>query len=197
MNTGESAGITPGGVVLPGSCRGGVRLAADEGMALEDVSIAERVVFGRPLDPDRDPEVIHVVPRPATALIGRILIAAIFIASGINKLLDPAGTAGYMTSAGIPAADALVWVAAAAELLGGLAMLFGFLTRLAAIGLLIFLAITTFTMHKFWAVGGAEHQMQLANFMKNVAIGGGLLMLIANGAGRYSVDYAMRRPLSP
>jgi putative oxidoreductase len=149
------------------------------------------------MDPDRDPEVIPVVARPTTALIGRILIAAIFIGSGVNKLLDPAGTIGYMKAAGIPAADGLVWVAAAAELLGGLAVLFGFLTRVAAIGLLIFLAITTFTMHQFWAVGGAEHQMQMANFMKNVAIGGGLMMLIANGAGRYSFDYAMRRPMSP
>jgi putative oxidoreductase len=185
------------GLSFPGLAALAWCLLPRDGMAFEHLSVAERIAFGRPLDPDRDPEVIHSVPRPTTALIGRILIAAIFISSGIAKMTDPAGTIGYMKSAGIPSADVLVWVAAAAELLGGLAILFGFLTRVAAIGLLVFLAIATVTMHAFWNFTGAEHQMQLVNFMKNLAIGGGLVMLIANGAGRYSADYALRRPMSP
>jgi putative oxidoreductase len=166
-------------------------------MALENVSIAERIAFGRPEDPDRDPEVIHVVPRPTAALIGRILIAAIFITSGIAKVVDPAGAVGYMKAVGIPQPDVLVWVAALAEILGGLAVLFGFLTRVAALGLLVFLAVTTLCFHAFWNLEGAEQKTQMVNFMKNLAIGGGLMMLIANGAGRYSADYALRRPMSP
>jgi putative oxidoreductase len=197
MNEAGTTGITVGGAVVPNAWRAGLVLAPLDGMAFEHVSVAERVAFGRPMDPDRDPEFIHSVPRPATVLIGRILIAAIFLTSGIAKMTDPAGAVGYMKAAGIPSADVLVWVAALAEVLGGLAVLFGFLTRVAAIGLLVFLAAATVTFHAFWNVTGAEQKMQMVNFMKNLAIGGGLMMLVANGAGRYSADYALRRPMSP
>jgi putative oxidoreductase len=172
-------------------------LLSPVGMALDNVSIAERLAFGRPLDPDRDPEVIHVVARPKTALIGRVLLSAIFLTSGIAKVTDPAGTIGYMNAAGIPAAEILVWVAALAEIFGGLSILFGFLTRVGALGLSVFMVFATLLFHDFWSFTGAEQKTQMVNFMKNLAIMGGLFMLIANGAGRYSVDNAIRRPFSP
>lgn len=160
-------------------------------------SMAERIAYGTPLEPAADDTPIHVVPRNTSALIGRILIAAIFVTSGFTKLTDPAGVAGYMTSVGIPNADVLVYVAGLAELLGGLALIFGFLTRLAAVGLILMLIPTTLLFHNFWTMEGAEANMQMAHFMKNLAIMGGLAMVFAKGPGRFSIDGRMRRPMEP
>jgi putative oxidoreductase len=157
-------------------------------------SIAERFAWGRPYDPVADDTLAPVVPRSGTALIGRILIAAIFITSGIAKLTDPAGAAGYMNGVGIGNADTLVYVAGVAELAGGLSLLFGFLTRIGAMGLIVFLAITTLFFHNFWAMTGAEAKTQMVQFMKNLAIMGGLFMIVAMGPGRYSVDARLRKP---
>ena len=159
-------------------------------------SIAERIVYGRPFDPVADDTRAPVVPRSGTALVGRILIAAIFLTSGIAKLTDPAGAASYMNQAGIANADTLVYVAGLAELAGGLSLLFGFLSRIGAIGLILFLTITSVTMHKFWGVPPDAAKMQMVQFMKNLAIMGGLFMVVAMGPGRYSLDARMRRPRS-
>jgi putative oxidoreductase len=160
-------------------------------------SIAERFAYGTPLDRDLDDSRVYTAPRSSTALIGRILLSVIFLTSGFMKLTDPASTIGYMQSAGIPNADTLVYVAGAAEVLGGLALLFGFLARLGALGLFIYLIPTTLYFHNFWALEGADAQMQMANFMKNLAVMGGLLMVVAHGPGAYSIDGRIRRPLQP
>lgn len=159
-------------------------------------SLAERFVFGRTYDPVAGDTVSLVVPRSATALIGRILMSAIFILSSISKFADPAGTAGSMSSVGIPAAGTLVYVAAVAELAGGLSLLFGFLTRIGALGLIILVAIISFTFHAFWTMPAAEAAQQQAHFLKNLAIIGGLFVIVAMGPGRYSLDAAMRRSKS-
>ncbi len=140
---------------------------------------------------------IRSVPRPTTALIGRILLSAIFLTSGLAKLVDTDKTAGYMDAAGIPAAHTLAIIAGLAELLGGLSILFGVLTRIGALGLIVFLIPTTLIFHSFWTFEGAAQQAQMANFMKNLAIMGGLFLLVAHGAGRYSVDARLRRPMQP
>jgi putative oxidoreductase len=159
-------------------------------------SIAERFAYGRPFDPVADDTVAPVVPRSGTALVGRILMAAIFLVSGFAKLTDPAGTAGYMQSAGIGNADTLVYVAGIAEIAGGASLALGFLSRIGALGLIVFLAIINVTMHKFWGLPPDQSKMQMVQFMKNLAIMGGLFMLVAMGPGRFSLDYAMRRPRS-
>lgn len=164
---------------------------------LHSTSVAERLAFGRPVDPLRDDTPVHVAQRPTTALIGRILIAAIFIVSGIAKLVDTEGTAGYMISAGIPYAHSLAIVAGITEVLGGVALVFGFLTRLAALGLVIQLVITTLLFHAFWSFDGAEAKAQMVNFMKNLAIIGGLLTVFAFGPSRFSIDKKIREPLQP
>lgn len=159
-------------------------------------SIAERIAYGTPLDP-LDDERVQNRPRSATALFGRVLLAAIFITSGFTKLADPAAAVGYMSSAGVPNADVLVYVAGAAELLGGLALAVGFLARLAPLGLFATLVAINFYFHDFWNMEGADAQMQMVQFMKNLAIMGGLLMLVAHGPGRWSLDARIRRPLQP
>jgi uncharacterized membrane protein YphA (DoxX/SURF4 family) len=88
--------------------------------------LAERIAFGRPVDPAVEDTQIRVVERSGTVLIGRVLLASIFVLSGIAKLANTEQTVGYMTSAGIPEAGLLVYVAAFAEILGGLAVLTGF-----------------------------------------------------------------------
>jgi putative oxidoreductase len=158
----------------------------------EPASIAERVAFGRPLDPVRDPP--RPAPRPTTMLVGRILIALIFLASGAGKLMAVDQTVAHMTQEGIGGAGILVYVAAFAELLGGIAILFGFLTRIAAIGLVLFMIPTTFIFHDFWTYDGQEQRMQMINFFKNLVIIGGLTLLIAQGGGAYSVDAKLRAP---
>lgn len=166
-------------------------------MGMSDhIGIAERVVYGHPAT-SREVAPVRVAPRPKMALVARVCVAAIFLMSGIAKLVDTSGTLAHMHQAGIPAAEVLVYVAAFAEIFGAVALMAGFLTRLAALGLVVYLAITTYYFHDFWALTGAEQKMQMINFMKNLAILGGLGMLVANGAGMYSVDRKIRGPVEP
>src|SRR3954451_5606855 len=90
-------------------------------------AVPERILYGHPQTAEQQDEEIHLAPRATSALVARILIAAIFILSGIAKLTDSAGAAGYMTKVGIPYADTLVIVAGIGELAGGLAVMFGLL----------------------------------------------------------------------
>jgi putative oxidoreductase len=158
--------------------------------------IAERIAYGRPIDFDHEEDIpVAMVPRKTAALIGRILLGAIFVVSGIAKLTDTASTVGYMTAQGIPYAHGLAIFAGVCEVAGGLAVAFGFLTRLAALGLFLFLIPTTFIFHNFWALEGAEAKTQMVSFLKNLAIMGGLVLLWAQGPNRLSVDARLRRPL--
>lgn len=164
-------------------------------MSVHDVTFAERLAFGRPDEFERDRVHVHLVPRPSTALIGRLLIAAIFFVSGLAKVTDTSGTIAHMEEAGIPAASLLVWFAAIAELAGAVSIATGFLTRLGAIALVLFLIPATLLFHDFWNYSGAERLPQMVNFLKNLAIGGGLGLLIAHGPGRYSLDQKLRWPI--
>lgn len=155
-------------------------------------TFAERVAFGRPLEAHEDTKV-HVAPRPKTALVGRILLASIFLVSGFAKLTNTAETAGHMSAVGIPAPELLAMVAGVAEIAGALAILFGFLTRIGALGLILFMIPTTLLFHNFWAFEGAEQKTQMINFLKNLTIIGGLSLLVANGPGPYSIDQKLRK----
>jgi putative oxidoreductase len=157
-------------------------------------SIAERLAFGTPARRSAGETPIHVVPRATTALVGRILISAIFLASGYTKLTDTANVIAYMNSVGIPYADTLVYVAGIAELAGAGALVLGLLTRLAGLGLMLYLIPVTAWFHGFWRLEGAEAQVQMFQFMKNLAIFGGLALLVAFGAGPRSLDGRIRRP---
>jgi putative oxidoreductase len=160
-------------------------------------SIAERETFGRPgTDPSLDPyddDLIRETDLPTAALIGRLLIAAIFLTSGLAKLTDTPGTVAHMTAMGIPYADTLALVAGGAEVLGAIAIITGFLTRAASLGLILFMIPTTLIFHAFWNYEGADRMPQIVNFMKNVAITGGLAVLMGRGAGRFSLDHRIRR----
>lgn len=111
---------------------------------------------------------------------GRVLIAAIFILSGWSKIAGYAGTQAYMQSMGVP--GTLLPFVIALELGGGIAIVLGLLTRLAALGLAVFSIAAALIFH------GAADQVQQIMFMKNLAMAGGFLFLVAGGAGRISVD---------
>lgn len=155
-------------------------------MATAFRSTFDRMAFGRPAaETERE---TRVAARPATALVGRFLLAAIFVLSGIMKLASFQETLGYMRSEGLPWAEGLLVIAALAEIIGGLAVLTGTLTRLGALGLFVYLIPVTLVFHDFWNLAGQERAMQSAQFMKNLSIMGGLLLLVAFGGGRYTVD---------
>ncbi len=122
-------------------------------------------------------------------LAARIALAAIFIWSGIDKLaLHTAGNIGYMQAYNVPLAGVLVYVAGLAELAGGLAIAAGYRTRAAALALGVFTLLVTPIFHNFWAVPADQALNQTIHFMKNLALAGGLLHVVAHGAGRLSLD---------
>jgi len=125
------------------------------------------------------------------ALIGRALLAWIFVPAGFGKIAGFAGTVGYATAAGLPMPQVGVAIGLAIELLGGLALLVGFGTRWAALALAVFTAVAAFFFHGYWSMPADQQMMQQLMFGKNLAITGGLLAFAAFGAGRFSID-AMR-----
>ena len=122
------------------------------------------------------------------ALIGRILIAYLFIPAGFGKLMGFGGTVGYITSAGLPLPEVAAVIAIIIELGLGIALLLGFKTRWTAIVMAIFSVVTALFFHKYWSAPDAMKMMQQINFNKNIAIAGGLLAIAAFGAGRFSID---------
>lgn len=124
----------------------------------------------------------------ALSLAGRALIALLFVPAAFSKIGGFEGTAGYIASVGLPAASLGVVVAIVVEGLGGLAVLAGFKTRIAALALAVFTLVATFFFHNFWAMPAEAQMMQQLMFFKNLAIVGGLLILAASGPGGWSVD---------
>ncbi|MBF5089919.1 DoxX family protein [Novosphingobium sp. NBM11] len=117
------------------------------------------------------------------ALAGRILLAAIFVLSGLSKVAAPAGTIGYIASAGLPLPQIGLAIAVIVELGGGLALVAGFRARFVAAVLALFSLATALAFHNHLA-----DQNQFIHFFKNVAMAGGLLQVVAFGAGRFALD---------
>ena len=116
-----------------------------------------------------------------SAPAGRFLISLIFITSGFSKITNFAGTQAYMESAGVP--GILLPLVIAVELLGGLAVVFGWHARVAAFLLAGFSLVSAVLFHANFG-----DQMQMIMFMKNLGLAGGFLMIVALGAGPYSLD---------
>jgi putative oxidoreductase len=121
------------------------------------------------------------------ALIGRVLFSMIFIFSGISHFLH--STIEYAASQGVPMASFTVPLSGAIAVAGGLSILAGYRARWGAILIVVFLIPVTLSMHKFWTVTDpAMAQMQMAHFMKNVALLGAALLIAYFGSGPLSVD---------
>ena len=122
------------------------------------------------------------------ALVGRVLLALIFITSGWSKLTGFEGTVGYIASKHLPLPQVAAAIAVACELGAGLLLAIGFKARWAGLVLAVFTLAAGFLFHDFWNADAAAKMGQSINFWKNVSIAGGMLMVFAFGPGAYSVD---------
>lgn len=123
-------------------------------------------------------------------LAARILIAQLFIISGIGKLGGFAGTAAFMAGAGLPAAKALLVLTIALEIGGGVLLIIGWQARWVAAAFSAFIVLTAVVIHPFWNSEPAVFLSQMNHFMKNFALVGGMLYVMAYGAGPLSLDRA-------
>ena len=121
-------------------------------------------------------------------LVGRILLALVFLVAGIRKLMAVAGTVAYFTKLGMPMPEVMVWVSIVIEIGTALLLIVGWQTRRAAWLVILFVAIATLMAHRFWQFDAAQYANQMNHFLKNVAIIGGLLYIAAFGPGALSVD---------
>ena len=120
-----------------------------------------------------------------TEVIGRVLIAALFLLSGMGKITAYTATAGYMASVGVP--GAILPLVIATEVLGSLAIILGWKTRIVAVLMAGFTLLTGIVFHNNFA-----DQIQMIMFLKNVSITGAFLLLAVHGAGPLSLDRKLR-----
>ena len=121
-------------------------------------------------------------------LIGRLLLALLFLPAGLMKIGGFAGTVGYIASKGLPLPELGAVVAIGLEVAGSLALIAGFGTRIAALALAAFTVVASVVFHNFWGVPADQAMVQQLMFFKNIAVVGGLLVLAAHGAGAWSMD---------
>ena len=128
--------------------------------------------------------------QPWALLVGRILLAYMFVVSGWGKIAGFAGTAKYMASKGMPLVEPLLVGAIVIELIGGLMLAVGWKARWAAWAIFGFVALATVIFHDFWAVPAEQVRLQTIMFNKNLAIMGGMLYVAFMGPGKLSLDKA-------
>jgi putative oxidoreductase len=121
-------------------------------------------------------------------LIGRIFLAVIFLVSGFGKIGGFQGLIGAIASKGFPMPEVFAVATIILEIGAGLMMVFGWKARWAAAALAVFTALVAFLFHNFWAMPEAQKVLQQNMFMKNLAMVGGLLFVMAFGPGRFSID---------
>ena len=124
----------------------------------------------------------------ALNLMGRFLLAALFLPAGLSKLSGFEGTVGYIGSVGLPFASVAAAAAVAVEILGSVALILGLQTRIAAAVLAVFTLVASVFFHAFWAAAPEQAFVQQLMFFKNIAVIGGLLVLVSSGAGAWSLD---------
>ncbi|PWC81392.1 hypothetical protein TSH100_27330 [Azospirillum sp. TSH100] len=124
----------------------------------------------------------------ALLLAARVLLGAIFVQSGFGKLMALGGFIAGMESQGVPMAAIVAPLGALVEAFGGLAIVLGAWTRLAALLVAAFTVAATLIAHRYWEAAPDAMKMQQIQFMKNLAIIGGFLSLVASGGGRFSID---------
>lgn len=122
------------------------------------------------------------------ALLGRLLLAALFLPAGVEKLLDLPGTIGAVTQAGVPLPNIAGPVGAAVEALAPLLLILGLFTRFSALALIVFTAVASYYFHDYWTMAGADRMSNQINFWKNMAVIGGLFYVLGFGAGLISID---------
>lgn len=126
--------------------------------------------------------------RNLLALAGRIALAAIFIKSGYSKIGGFDATVAYIAAAGLPLPQVAAVATIAVEVVGGIALAVGFKARWAALALAVFTVAAALLFHNYWAMAAERQIAQSISFWKNIAITGGMLMVVAFGPGAWSAD---------
>ena len=121
-------------------------------------------------------------------LVGRLLIVALFLPAGLGKIAGFEGTLGYFASLGIPAPVFALVATIVIEVLGSIALIVGFQTRIVAVIMAIFTLAAAVTGHAYWAAPADAAFIAQLLFFKNIAVMGGLLVLASTGAGSFSID---------
>jgi putative oxidoreductase len=124
-------------------------------------------------------------------LVARVMLGLVFLTSGWGKIMNITGFATGMMNNGVPLP--LAYIAPFCEFLGGLALIIGFATRYAALGLFLFTIVATYLSHRYWTYPAEQRSAQQTNFWKNITIMGGFLALFVAGPGRFAVDRFLRR----
>jgi len=123
----------------------------------------------------------------------RLLMAALFLPAGIAKLSGFVGTVGYISSVGLPFPQLAAAIAVVVEIGGGVALIAGYGTRVAALALAAFTLAASVLFHNYWAMPEAQQMVQQLMFFKNIAVIGGLFALAAAGGGAWSLDARGRK----
>jgi putative oxidoreductase len=136
--------------------------------------------------------------RGPLAVLGRLLLCTIFLLSAVgNKIPHFSDVAKIMESAGVPAPQLMLAGAIAFLLAGSVSVVVGYRARLGAALLFTFLVLASYYFHPFWKLEGQAQQEQMIQFMKNLAMMGAMLFLMANGPGPMSVDSWQARRSAP
>src|ERR1700738_4944890 len=120
---------------------------------------------------------------PSVGAVGRLLIAALFLISGLGKIATPAMTQGFIASAGLPFPLLAYLVAIVIEVGGGIFLILGYQSRIVASVMAVFTLAAALSFHRNFA-----DQNAMAHFLKNISITGGLLQIVTLGAGTFSLD---------
>ena len=131
---------------------------------------------------------MNVAAQSQMLLLGRILLALLFLVAGVRKLMAIGMSAGYLAKLGFPMPEVMVWVAIAIEIGGAALLIAGWNTRRVAWVMILFVAIATAMAHRFWQFDAAQYANQMNHLLKNLAIIGGLLYVVVLGAGAFSLD---------
>jgi putative oxidoreductase len=126
--------------------------------------------------------------RDEVLLLARLALVVLFVIFGWNKVMNLSGTAAYFAHDGLPVPMLAAIIAVIMELVVGIAILLGFMTRPLAVLLAIYTLGTALVGHQFWTLTGPDYTANEINFFKNISIIGGLLALYVAGPGRYSID---------
>lgn len=131
--------------------------------------------------------------RSSLLLAGRFLLALMFVFSGFGKIANAGPTAQFMASGGLPEMAALAVLVGLFEVVAGVALIVGFKAQWAALALGAFTVLATLLFHAYWSAPADQQYLQQLMFLKNVAVVGGMLAVVAFGAGTFSVDAVFRR----
>ena len=122
------------------------------------------------------------------SVVGRLLLALMFIVAGFGKLTNLQGTAGYIASGGLPAPMVLAVLVGLLELVGGLALVVGYQVRWVGLALALFTLAASVLFHAYWSAPADQQMVAQLLFMKNLSVAGGMFLISALGAGPLSLD---------